>query len=211
MPMPHPSPSPDTIVLRTGLGRRIGALFACLALVGLGLTGVVGLVMLATGTNRGEITPQGIAGMVFMLVLGALGVLFGLPIWTGRRLAVMVDRTGMWLDNGTARQVVPWDVLAGVGIYWSELGKRTKVHTFELCPSGPIDDRDPVLWAAVRDEEPIGPGLPRLRYRLPVPQGKLNEARAALQQYAPAHLWLGEVQRGAGHIGRPDTRRRPNR
>ena len=68
-----------------------------------------------------------------------------------------------------------------------------------------------MLWATVRDAEPIGPGLPRLRYRLALPTGRQTAMRAAVQRYAPAHLWLGEVKRDSGYMGRPDTSRRPAR
>ncbi|AZS69779.1 hypothetical protein DDE74_01235 [Streptomyces lydicus] len=68
-----------------------------------------------------------------------------------------------------------------------------------------------MLWALVRDEEPIGPGLPRLRYRLPVPPGSQEQVTAAVRRYAPPHLWLGEAQREPGHLRRPDPSRRPGR
>ncbi|MET8679857.1 hypothetical protein ABZW18_20320 [Streptomyces sp. NPDC004647] len=182
----------------------------CLFLILVGLAGLVGLVMLATGTTRGELSVGGVIGCLFMLVLGALGVIFGIPIWHGRRVTVAFDGTGVWLHNGRAQQVVPWAALAGVGLHWSQMG-RTKQYSVELCPSGPIDDRDPVLWALVRDEEPIGPGLPRLRYRLPVAPGSRDVLTAAVQQWSPPHLWLGEAQREQGHLGRPDPSRRPRR
>ncbi|MFJ9849011.1 hypothetical protein [Streptomyces sp. NPDC101150] len=186
------------------------ALPVCLVLIALGLLGVVALVMLLTGTAKGEFSVKGLVGMVMMLAFGAVGVLLGIPVWRARRAAVLVDRAGVWLDNGTARGIVPWDALAGVGVYWSELG-RTKQYSVELCPSGPIDDRDPVLWVLVRDEDPIAPGLPRLRYRLAFPAGSRDKVTAAVRQYAPPHLWLGEVQRASGHLGRPDPSRRPGR
>ncbi|WP_328545700.1 hypothetical protein [Streptomyces platensis] len=141
------------------------------------------------------------AGLVMMLVFGALGVLFGIPVWHGRRAAVMVDRAGVWLDNGKARQIIPWEVLAGVGMQWSQFGRRVKQYSIELCPSGPIDDRDPVLWALVRDEEPVGPGLPRLRYRLPIParqSGAGDDGGPAVRPAAPL-------------AGRGTARTRPSR
>ncbi|MEU9110279.1 hypothetical protein AB0D04_00445 [Streptomyces sp. NPDC048483] len=67
----------------------------------------------------------------------------------------------------------------------------------------------PVLWATVRDEEPIGSALPRLRYRFPLRPGTQDKANEAIRRYAPAHLRWGEVQREPGHLGRPDTSRRP--
>ncbi|WP_246102417.1 hypothetical protein [Streptomyces piniterrae] len=212
--MPHtsPAPAPDATVVRTGRRGALRSLPICLILVALGLAGVVGLIMLATGNAKGDFSVKGLLGLLMMLAFGALGVLLGVPIWRGRNAAVIVDGAGLWLDNGRARQIIPWDTLAGVGLQWSQMGKRVKQYSVELCPSGPINDRDPVLWALVRDEEPIAPGLPRLRYRLPVPTGGGQEkVTAAIRQYAPAHLWLGEAQREPGHLGRPDLSRRPGR
>lgn len=197
-------------MVRTGRRSLLTAGPICLLLVLLGLAGVAGLVMVATGTNRGEVTGPGIAGAVVMLVLGALGVLFGIPIWQGRGTAVAVDVRGVWLDNGRARQVIPWAVLAGVGVHWSKGGNSgVAQYSLELCPSGPIDDRDPVLWALVRDEKPIAPDLPRLRYRLPLPSGGRSKVIEAVRRLAPPEIWLGEVRRGVGHLGRPDLSRRP--
>ena len=202
-------PAADATVVRTGRRSLLLAGPICLLLVLLGLAGVAGVVMIATGTNRGEITGPAIGGVVVMLVLGALGVLFGIPIWANRRTAVAVDSRGVWLHNGRAQQVVPWAGLAGVGLYWSRLGQSgAKQYSLELCPGGPIDDRDPVLWALVRDETPIAPDLPRLRYRLPLSGGH-RKVVEGVHRFAPAGLWLGEVRRGAGHIGRPDLSRRP--
>ncbi|MGH3309071.1 MAG: hypothetical protein ACRDP3_00515 [Streptomyces sp.] len=210
MSMPYTaSPAHDATVVRTGRRGLLIAFPICLLLIAFGLVGVIGLIMLATGTNQGEFSVPGVAGLVVMLVLGALGVLFGVPVWLGRNANVTVDHTGLWLDNGRARQVIPWAVLAGVGVQWSRMGRRSKNYSVELCPSGPINDRDPVLWALVRDEEPIGPGLPRLRYRLPLAPGSRDRVTTAVRQYMPSHLWLGEAEREPGHIGRPDTSRRP--
>ncbi|MGW7486518.1 hypothetical protein [Streptomyces sp. NPDC054786] len=209
MSMPQNSPAPDDTVVRTGRRGALTVIPICLILIALGLTGVVGLIMLFMGTAKGEVTVPGVAGLVMLLVFGALGVLFGIPVWRGRRGAVIVDRAGVWLDNGTARQVIPWDGLAGAGMQWSRFGRRTKQYSIELCPGGPINDRDPVLWALVRDEEPVAPGLPRLRYRLPLPPGSRDKVTAAIRQYLPPHLWWGEEQRAPGHLGRPDLSRRP--
>lgn len=206
-----PGPAADATVVRTGRRSLLVAGPICLVFVLLGLAGVAGIVMIATGTNRGEMTGAGIAGVVVMLVFGALGVLVGIPIWANRRTSVAVDAHGVWLHNGRDRQVVPWAGLAGVGVYWSRLGPRrgAKQYSLELCPSGPIDERDPVLWALVRDEEPIAPDLPRLRYRLPLASGGRSKVIEAVRRFAPSGLWLGESRRGAGHVGQPDLSRRP--
>ncbi|REK87110.1 hypothetical protein DY245_28580 [Streptomyces inhibens] len=154
---PAPSPARDATVVRTGRRGALTALPVCLVLIALGLARVVGLIMVATGTAKGEVSARDVAG-----------------------------------DAGVRRA-------------------RCALRNPELCPGGPIDDRDPVLWLLVRDEEPIAPGLPRLRYRLPLPPGSQDKVTAAIRQYAPPHLWLGESQRGRGHIGRPDLSRRPGR
>ncbi|MDG4859044.1 hypothetical protein P8605_12915 [Streptomyces sp. T-3] len=78
-------------------------------------------------------------------------------------------------------------------------------------PGGEGDNRDvraalhPVLWQLVRDEEPLGPSLPRLRYRLPA-NGPIREPLVAAVQHHAAQLWLGESEREAGHLGYPDVK-----
>ncbi|MGW5661985.1 hypothetical protein ACWEWG_18080 [Streptomyces sp. NPDC003758] len=75
-------------------------------------------------------------------------------------------------------------------------------------PQRPVDRDDPVLWPLVRDEEPLHPTLPRLRYRLPVPASSRVALGAAIRQQVP-HLWLGETEREAGCMGVPDRRGAP--
>ncbi|MGR6973097.1 hypothetical protein ACU639_26485 [Streptomyces cynarae] len=80
-----------------------------------------------------------------------------------------------------------------------------KVYSIELCPRAPIDRDDPVLWPLGRDEEPLHPALPRLRYRLPVPPSSQVAVVMAIQQQVP-HLWFGETEREAGYMGVPDRK-----
>ncbi|MDO0937048.1 hypothetical protein QQY66_37015 [Streptomyces sp. DG2A-72] len=203
---PHTlSPAPDAMVIRTGRRSLMVGLPCSVLLIAMGAVGVFGAVVIATGNQKGESTVAEFAGLVFMLALGVLGVFLFLSNWANRRSRILVDHTGLWVANGNVRNVIPWQTLAGVGLYWSKLGRSQKLYSLELFPTGPIDRDDPVLWTLVRDEEPLHPGLPRLRYRLPFPTPYRQQVVAAVQQYVP-HLWLGESERAAGHIGRPDVK-----
>jgi hypothetical protein len=174
-------------------------------LIAMGAVGVSGAVVVATGKQKGEPTLAGYAGLVFMLALGAVGVFLFLANWANRNTRILVDDTGLWVDSGKARNVILWQSLAGVGLYWSKYGRGQKVYSLELFPAGQVDRDDPVLWTLVRDEEPLHPALPRLRYRLPFPAGCREQVVAAVNHHAP-HIWLGESQRAQGHIGRPDVK-----
>ncbi|WP_207946416.1 hypothetical protein [Actinomadura sp. 7K507] len=170
-----------------------------------GVVGIIGGVVVATGNQKGESTGAGFVGLGVLVALGVLGVIFFIPIWMGRRTRILIDHTGLWIESGKLRNVIPWNTLAGVCLYWSNLGRSQKLYSLELFPTGPIDRDDPVLWALVRDEEPFRPGLPRLRHRLGIPAASRQQMVAAVQQYVP-QLWLGEYERAAGHIGRPDAK-----
>lgn len=210
LPSHAPSPAPDATVIRTGRRGAMTGLPCSVLLIAMGAVGVFGAVVVATGNQKGESNPAGYAGLVFMLLLGALGVFLFIANWANRRTRILVDATGLWVDNGKLRNVIPWQALAGVGLYWSRFGRSQrvqsqKVYSLELFPIGPIDRDDPVLWTLVRDEEPLHPDLPRLRYRLPFPAPCRQELVSAVQQYVP-HLWLGESERAEGHVGRPDIK-----
>ncbi|MEV1084344.1 hypothetical protein AB0I98_40085 [Streptomyces sp. NPDC050211] len=203
---PHPlSPAPDAMVIRSGRRSVMVGLPCSVLLIVVGAVGVGGAAMIATGNQKGESTVAGFAGLVFMLALGVLGVLLFLSNWANRRSRILVDHTGLWVANGNVRNVIPWQTLAGVGLYWSKLGRSQKLYSLELFPTAPIDRDDPVLWTLVREEEPLHPDLPRLRYRLPFPAPYRQQVVTAVQQYVP-HIWLGESERAAGHIGRPDVK-----
>jgi hypothetical protein len=174
-------------------------------LIALGAVGVFGAVVIATGNQKGESTVAGFAGLVFMLALGVAGVFLFIANWANRNTRILVDHTGLWVDSGRLRNVIPWQSLAGVGLHWSKFGRSQKLYSLELFPTGPIDRDDPVLWTLVRDEEPLHPDLPRLRYRVPFPTGFQEQVVTAVQQYVP-HIWLGESERAEGHIGRPDIK-----
>ncbi|MFJ9847885.1 hypothetical protein [Streptomyces sp. NPDC101150] len=102
------------------------------------------------------------------------------------------------------QNVIAWRSLAAVGLHWTP-AKGSASYTLELCPDGLIDRDDPVLWPMVRDDEPLRPGLPRLRYRLGANGDRREPLVEAVQRYAP-HLWFGETERERGYGGLPDTR-----
>lgn len=179
--------------------------------LGIVLTTISALVLfggiaVAAGLGDGEPNPKGIGGIVLGLFMGFIGVTSLITTWAARHSSVSVDHTGLWVGNGKAQNVIPWQSLAGVGLHWSEVGKRgVKIYSIELCPNAPIDRDDPVLWPLVRDEEPLHPALPRLRYRLPVPASSRMALVTAIRQQVP-RLWFGETERAAGYMGVPDRK-----
>lgn len=174
---------------------------------GLGCSGIGLLVALGgVGVMAGDSLPKGIVGTVFGLVIAALGISFLVSTRKERNSRVYIDQVGFWVSNTGGNKVIPWDSLAGVGLHWSKPKKGTGTqYSIELCPNGPIDRDHPALWGLVRDEEPLAPSLPRLRYRVPATGPFREPMVAAIQTYVP-HLWLGEVEREFGHMGHPDVR-----
>ncbi|MEU6256440.1 hypothetical protein [Streptomyces sp. NPDC047043] len=118
------------------------------------------------------------------------------------RLVTVLDAHGFWVLRGRKTALVPWDSLAGVGLYWTRVG-RARVCTVELCPRGDIDRDDAVLWEFVRDAAPLREGLPRLRHRIDVLRfPKVYDA--ALRRWAPPGLWFGWVEQPGSYVGQPD-------
>ncbi|MBP8535847.1 hypothetical protein [Streptomyces sp. MK37H] len=211
MSSPHtPSPAPDATVIRVGRRSALTGLPCSIALMTIGAVGIFGAVLVATGKQKGEATVTGYVGLALAVVLGVLGVALFIPFWANRRSRILIDHTGFWLDKGGHQKVIPWNTLAGVALYWSEFGRNGKIYSLELYPTGTIDRDDPLLWSLVRDEEPLHPGLPRLRHRITLTAPNQRPVVEAVRSRVP-HIWLGESQRAAGHIGRPDIRRHRQR
>ncbi|MFE0329624.1 hypothetical protein ACFW08_23110 [Streptomyces sp. NPDC058960] len=200
------SPSPTATVVPTG--RRAARRMIPLGIVLATISALVlfGGMAMTAGLGDGGPNPKGIGGIVIGLFMGFVSVMSLVTAWSARNSSVSVDHMGLWVGNGKAQNVIPWQSLAGVGLHWSKVGKRgVKVYSIELCPSAPVDRDDPVLWPLVREEEPLHPTLPRLRYRLPVPASSRVALVAAIQQQVP-QLWLGETEREAGYMGVPDRK-----
>jgi hypothetical protein len=203
-------PATDAVLVRVGRRALAFALLFIVPFLAMGVLALVTLFVIVTRPGR-EAEPAKLAvGTVLLLAFGAVGLFFAVRMWRGRHMAAHVDAAGVWLYDGTARQGIPWSVLAGVGVYWSRLGKANKVYSLEFCPAAPVDERDPVLWALIRDEEPLRPGLPSQRYRLVVPKGCRKQLTEAVRRQVPPHLWFGvREQSGPAYLGRPEVGRRP--
>ncbi|WP_217206514.1 hypothetical protein [Streptomyces sp. AC550_RSS872] len=171
----------------------------------IGVCFVVLAVIITAGLNGNDPQPVGLVALLFATI-GYSGFKLIRSALALRPQAVSIDDTGLWLRNSAGQNVIRWDILVGVAVHWSETDRGVRQYSIELCPGGPIDRDDPVLWGLVRDEEPIHPGLPRLRYRFAT-TGEYARYREplveAIRKYVP-HLWLGEAQREPGHCGSPD-------
>ncbi|MFJ6752992.1 hypothetical protein ACIQNI_33190 [Streptomyces sp. NPDC091266] len=205
-PYPH-GPAPGATLIKTGRSQMKGGLAAGAGCGVFGLLAIIAGLVAALGLTGKEPKPGAYAGVLLGLVAGffAVGIIKG--FWAARHSFLCVDHVGLWISNPKGNKVIPWDTLAGVGLYWSKGEKRgaPKQYSIEMCPNGPIDVDHPAVWNLVRDEEPIHPSLPRLRYRLPAKGADREPLVTAVQHYA-AHLWLGESERAPGHIGYPDIK-----
>ncbi|MFE0257214.1 hypothetical protein [Streptomyces sp. NPDC059010] len=204
-PSPGLSPSPTATVVHTG--RRASRRMLPLGIVLTAFSALLlfGGIAMTAGLGEGGPDLKGIGGIVIGLFMGFISVGSLIATWSARKASVSVDHTGLWVSNGKEQNVILWQSLAGVGLHWSQAKNSMKVYSIELCPNAPIDRDDPVLWPLVRDEEPLHPTLPRLRYRLPLQVGSREALVTAIQQQVP-QLWLGETQREVGHVGMPDRK-----
>ncbi|MFE7171804.1 hypothetical protein [Streptomyces sp. NPDC057616] len=149
---------------------------------------------------------DGTGALVRLLTAGALTLFtvwaLALVVRGVRRIwgrLIVMDRVGVHVTQGGQAAAVPWDSLAGVGIH-----AAPPLHTLELCPKEGIDRDDPLLWPFVRDDEPLRPGLPRLRHRIPLGLGtSRHEVAEACRRWAP-DLWFGGRRMPNGYEGKPD-------
>ncbi|MDG4857030.1 hypothetical protein P8605_02450 [Streptomyces sp. T-3] len=146
----------------------------------------------------GAAHPEGyVAVFLGLLPIAVWARIFG-AIWRNRNDTIAVDATGLWVCNRVGRNVIRWDTLAGVTVYWHPTGTQpARRESLELLPAASIDRNDPVLRPLVRDEEPHQPHLPRLRYRIVLHDSARDELITAVRQQAGS-LWLGEIERDRG-------------
>ncbi|OEU96923.1 hypothetical protein [Streptomyces oceani] len=201
---PWPSgPAPDASVVPLGRNRVLLTLPAVVLLLAPGGAGLFGAWAAATGQPSVPSNDVGTwAGIVFLLALGVLGAAVLLAVWRVRHQRLVADDTGLWLLDGRRHGLVPWASLAGAGLYWSRM-RWIKAYTLELCPSVPVRTDDPVLWSFVRDAEPLRPGLPDTRYRVPVPPGTREAVERLVRPRVAPSVWFGEVEQAVGYGGRP--------
>ncbi|WP_431042456.1 hypothetical protein ACQUSR_11405 [Streptomyces sp. P1-3] len=204
--MPTPSaPAPDATQVPLGTHHLRGTLPMSLTLTVLGGGGVAGVCTALVSHHAAGQVVGGLFGLAILGFLAFFGVTMTAAAWQGRGAVVYVDGTGLWLHNQHGGALIRWDSLAGVGVFWSKAGRGATQYSIELCPLGPIDRDHPVLWPLVRDEEPLRPGLPRLRYRLGVRKRSGRVLDPAIQARVP-HLWFGTVERDRLHVGLPDVK-----
>jgi hypothetical protein len=188
-------PAQDATVLRYGLRRLLYALPFNAVAISFGGVGIRLVV-------KGGLPVGGWVAVGLLLGAGIIGVVRIVSQWRARRWVTAFDATGFWWIRGKEAALIRWDSLAAVGIYWAR-GRNTRIHTVELCPSHEIDRDDPLLWQFVRDDEPLRPGLPRLRHRIDV--GDSHKAyEKALRQWAPPELWFGRKEQPLSYAGEPD-------
>jgi len=201
-------PNPAATVLRSGEKRirgaiRFGGVLLAIA-VGLALC----TVLLAAGLTGREPSPWILPALVIPCFVGIPGVRLIQRARRQQRTFVAVDDTGLWLHNSEGRGLIRWDTLAALAVQRSTGGNGTPPSTarsLDLCPKDTIDRDEPVLWVLVRDEEPLRPGIPRLRYRMSGPAGSMVDPLIdAVRQHAPASLWAGEFEREPGYDSGPD-------
>ncbi|MFD4530138.1 hypothetical protein ACFWP7_40795 [Streptomyces sp. NPDC058470] len=126
-----------------------------------------------------------------MVGVGALGGVMLVVAWRQRHQKIAADHTGLWVHNGHAMQVIQWESVAGIAVYYT-----AQAVSLELVPRGPADDRDPVLRALICDDEPLAPELPRVRYRIPLPQVGWRTLAEAVRRHSEPHptlLWCGQI------------------
>ncbi|MEU8977747.1 hypothetical protein ACFVXW_21030 [Streptomyces sp. NPDC058251] len=196
-------PGPDATVYRFGMRRlRTGLPGTLIALL------LAPLPLVVTAGKGGAGVGQWIFAGVWLLLWGGLGVLMACALWAGRGTLLAFDAHGVWWRHSQERQtVVPWQSLAGVGLYWAHKGSAKagqKIMSLELCPYGDVDDADPVLKPLIVRDQPLRPGLPDRRYRIGVPMyaGRRwgRELAQAAYERAP-QLWFGEHERPYGYMG----------
>ncbi|MER8012134.1 hypothetical protein [Streptomyces sp. NPDC094149] len=199
--MSHPgplSPSPTATVIHTGRHAARRVLPRGIVLTALGAVTLSGGTVAVAGLGERTPDPAGFGGILIGLLMGFVGISSFLAGWSARRSTVTVDASGLWVNNGDAEGVIPWQDLAGVGLYWSRTGRRRNLQicSLELYPKSPVQHADPVLGPLVRDEEPLRPELPRLRYRLFLPESSRDTVVASVQHQVP-QLWFSVPSGGA--------------
>ncbi|MGQ5637373.1 MULTISPECIES: hypothetical protein [unclassified Streptomyces] len=184
-------PETDATVVRFGLRWLLWLLLLIvLPFGGMGVTGL--FIVLWQGDASGW---PFLPGLVSLFVLR--------PVWSWRRRVTALDSQGFWVMQGKQAVLIPWDSLAGAGIYWAPFG-RTHLYTLELCPRGDIDRDHPLLWEFVRDVAPLRLGLPRLRYRFDV-RHFFGVYEEAFRRWAPPGVWFGRVEQPSHYRpGAPD-------
>jgi hypothetical protein len=201
-------PNPAATVLRSEERQIRGAIRYGGVLLAIATGLAFFTVLLAAGITARESNPWILLALVIPCFVGIPGIRLIQQARGKRQTFVAVDDTGLWLHNSEGRGLIAWDALAALAVQRSTGGDGSPsaaTHALDLCPKDTIDRDEAVLWVLVRDEEPLHPGLPRLRYRMSGPAGSMVDPLIdAVRKHAPSSLWAGEFKREPGYDAGPD-------
>lgn len=185
-PSPASAPAPDATPVP--IGRRIALTWACLGVVAalLAACGAFLAAHEALGLNLVHVPFASFArGALLMLFCGTLAFLWLRTAEHRRHLVISTDHAGLWLVDGDARAVVPWNDVAAIGLHeyvqtsqWCSLSS----WSIELRLHEPIEQGDPLIERLVLPADPP-------RYMIRLPRGTHADAMAAVRARVP-ELWL---------------------
>lgn len=126
-----------------------------------------------------------VTSVVLMILFGSLGAFCIRYARRRSRVAISTDFAGLWLTDGDATAVVPWNDLAAIGLHefvQNAQGFSYSSWSIELHLHEPIEPGDPLI-----DRMVLAAGPPRYMIRLP--RGTHIEAMAAIKARVP-ELWM---------------------
>ncbi|MFC3492786.1 hypothetical protein [Glycomyces rhizosphaerae] len=189
-PAPTSTPTPDATPVP--VGRRIARKWVLFGAAGvaLALYGVLKLVTAIINPLRVADPMESIAtGAILMLLFPMLAFVCLRHARRRSDLSISTDNAGLWISDGDAHAVVPWNSAAAIGLHEYSLNGATSPAfsytswSIELRLHHPIDRDDPLLERFVL---PAGPP----RYLIRLPRGTHVEAMAAVDARVP-ELWHG--------------------
>jgi hypothetical protein len=189
-PAPASTPQPDATPVP--IGRRTARRWAVAGAVCAVLAAIGAYAMVIAATDMVQTRSQlfSFSRSALLLLFGGVLAFICLRVARSRRdLAISTDFTGLWLTDGDARAVIPWNDVAAVGLHeyvvtqthsWPNLTFTS--WSIDLRLHEPVEPGDPLL-----DRMALPAGPPRYMIRLP--HGTHIDAMAAIKARVP-ELWL---------------------
>ncbi|MBO3734206.1 hypothetical protein [Glycomyces niveus] len=186
-PAPTAGPSPDATPVP--IGRRIAFTWMLLGAVSVALAALGTFLAAheALGANQVNVPFASFArGALLLLLCGTLAFICLRTARNRRGTAIITDFAGLWLTDGAARAVIPWNDVAAIGLHeyvQTAQGLSTSSWSLELRLHDPLDrDGDPLLERMVLPADPP-------RYMIRLPRGTHIAAMAAVKARVP-EPWL---------------------
>lgn len=189
-PAPTSAPSPDATPVP--IGRRIARKWVAIGIVfaAIDLIGVFIAIRVVTDPARvGDPLISLATGLILAVLFGCFSGLCLRHARRRRNTAIITDYAGLWLTDGDAHAVVPWNSVAAIGLHESVV---TQSHSWpnitvtawsiDVRLHHPIDRDDPLLDRMVLPADPP-------RYMIHLPRGAHIDAMAAVRARVP-ELWL---------------------